>query len=423
MTKKDYLCVSFAIPYRYYHLQDTMFPQYYISIALFLKNIGISEDYLALTVTVTLWLATFACAGLAYWLITRPIGYVLKRWADRTPTKWDDYLLTDEVFRAIGVYVFLIILYNWLPDFFLYYRKNLPTLIKLLRIMMTIGTVYLVCVAANVTYDACERQKLDRHGMLVLRNLVRTIAVTVGVLVAMSIILNRNVTYILSGLGAMAAVLTLVFKDTILGLVAGIKLSANKSLKKGDWIQVPSFGANGEVIDVSLTAVKVLNWDNSVVSVPPYALISGGFQNQQEMKRSGGRRIMRSLLIDLSSVRYLPVEDLSRFKGEEWVKDFDLSVPQVNLTLFRAFLEHHILSARGFRDDMLNMVRELEPTPQGIPVEIYLFTSAVNWKEFEKVQADLMDSILAAVSLFGLRLFQSPSGADFRTYANNTLQE
>ncbi len=390
-----------------------MFPNHYISLALFLKNLGISEQYLALMVTVTFWLATFAAAGLAYWIITRPIGYLLKRWADRTPTKWDDYLLTDEVFRAVGIYVFLLILYNWLPDFFLYYRDKLPTLTKLLRLMMTAGTVYLVCVAANVTYDACERQKIDRHGMLVLRNLVRTIAITIGVLVGMSIILNRNVTYILSGLGAMAAVLTLVFKDTILGLVAGIKLSANKSLKKGDWIQVPSFGANGEVIDVSLTAVKVLNWDNSVVSVPPYALISGGFQNQQEMKRSGGRRIMRSILIDVNSVRYLSPDEMKEFRDETWTEGLDLSQPQVNLTLFRAFLEHHILSARGFRDDMLNMVRELEPTVHGIPVEIYLFTSAVDWKAFEKVQADLMDSLLAAVTLFSLRLFQSPSGADF----------
>ena len=239
-------------------------------------------------------------------------------------------------------------------------------------------------------------------------------ASVIAVIVILSIVLNRNVAYILSGLGAMAAILSLVFKDTILDLVAGVKLSIDKSLVKGDWVEVPKLGVSGTVIDVAISAVKVQGWDNAVTSVPPYALFSGGFHNYEYMKRSGGRRIKRSLNIDVNSVRYLTVEEQTRFAGQEWVKGVDLNKEQVNLSLFRRYLERKLIESSGFRDDMINMVRELQPGSDGIPVEIYLFTSNTDWKDYEHTQADILDEIIASVHLFSLRLYQRPSGTDLR---------
>lgn len=389
-----------------------MYPQYYIDLALFFQGLGVPESWLALTVTVTMWAIVTIGAGILYWLLTRPVFFLLEKWACRTPTKWDDYIIVPRFGKAVGGIVFAYALLRLLPAATLYYPGSVVFVTKVLKLTLVVAATRGVIVGAGVVYDACERQKIERHGLLVVRNILQTIAVAVAALVMLSIILNQEMAYILTSLGAMAAVLTLVFKDSILGLVAGVKLSINKSLKKGDWIQVPPFGANGEVEDVTLTAIKVRNWDNSIVTVPPYALISGGFQNQQEMKRSGGRRIMRSVLIDLTTVRFLSPEELAAFRAEVWARSVDFSRPVVNLTLFRLFLEEHIKETVGFRADMLNMVRELQPTSEGIPIEIYLFTDNVDWRMFELAQAQLLDFILASVSRFGLRVFQKPSGAD-----------
>lgn len=392
-----------------------MFPKYYLAIASFFQQYGMPDSMIGISTTVTLWLAVVLIAAAAYWIFTRPVTWLIQKAADKTPTKWDDYVLTDPMMRSVGLMIVAFMLVKMIPGASLYMSvSSAATVIKILKILSVGSILWFVICCVNVLYNACEKQNIEAHGLLVLRNFIKAAAAAVAVIVMLSILLDRNIAYIISGLGAMAAILTLIFRDTILGLVAGVKLTLNKSLKKGDWISVPAFGANGEVIDVGISVVKVRNWDNSVSSVPPYALISGGFQNFQEMKRSGGRRIQRSVNIDVNSVRFLSPEELSPFKGEKWTEGIDLDRRQVNLSLFRRYLERKILAADGFRNDMLNMVRELQPGPEGIPVEIYLFTSNVDWRDYELSQADLMDTILASVDLFGLRLFQHPSGIDLR---------
>lgn len=392
-----------------------MYPTYYLNIGFFLRDIGIPESAVAVCTSITLWLIAVAVAVAVYFIITWPVRLIVQKIASKTKTAWDNYLLTDGVFRALALTILCWLLFKASPLCMIGMSPGLAVgLAKTLHSLAIAMVAWLLYVLTNTVYVATERQNVDLHGLIVLRNIVSIVAWAIAVLLIISVWTNRNVTYVISGLGAMAAVLTLVFRDTILGVAAGIKLSINKSLRKGDWIKVPKYNVDGEVTDVTITAIKVRNWDNSIASVPPYVLVEEGFQNYQEMKRQGGRRIKRSLNIDVNSVRYLEPAELERFAGEEWADEVKLDRPQVNITLFRRYLERKILDASGFRDDMLNMVRELQPGAEGIPVEIYLFTSNTAWKDYEQTQSDIFDEILASVHLFSLRLFQRPSGSDLR---------
>lgn len=242
----------------------------------------------------------------------------------------------------------------------------------------------------------------------------RLIVVGVGVIITAAILFNRSPVAILTAFGASAAVLMLVFRDTILGLVAGVQLTANRMLHKGDWIICEKAGANGEVVDISLTTVKVRNWDNSIVTIPPYNLISDSFQNYQPMRRSGGRRVSRSIYIDVNSVRFLSEDELAALKADGLVES--TADRSVNLGLLRRHLQHWLSEQPvvvGKRTrTMFVMVRQLQSTPQGIPLELYFFTSVTDWASYEAVQSDIFDYVYAVVPRFGLRIFQAPSGLD-----------
>ena len=209
----------------------------------------------------------------------------------------------------------------------------------------------------------------------------------------------------------------LVFKDTILGLVAGVQLTANKMLQKGDWIICQKAGANGEVIDISLTTVKVRNWDNSVITIPPYNLISDSFQNYQPMRASGGRRVSRYVYIDVNSVRFLNETELAALREENLINEEIAEGEKiVNLGLFRRHMENwlrnrkDIVLKRG--RTMFVMVRQLQSTPQGIPLELYFFTNKTDWAQYEEIQSDIFDYVYAVIGKFGLCIYQAPSGLD-----------
>ena len=196
--------------------------------------------------------------------------------------------------------------------------------------------------------------------------------------------------------------------------MAGVQLTVNDMLHPGDWITAPRYGVNGVVQEVTLTTVKVQNFDMTIVTIPPYSLVSDAFQNWRGMQSSGGRRIMRSINIDANSVTFMTPGQLSRFSGQPWASRLDLSVRQVNLTVFRHYLEHYISTLASCVSTMTAMVRELQPTSEGIPVEIYFFTSLQEWVSYEHTQADVLDHVIAMVPGFGLRIYQSPSGLDLR---------
>ncbi|HEJ7918418.1 mechanosensitive ion channel family protein [Serratia marcescens] len=260
-------------------------------------------------------------------------------------------------------------------------------------------------------------------------------AILIGIMIV-SLLMGKSPLLLLSGLGAMTAVLMLVFKDPILGLVAGIQLSANDMLKIGDWLEMPKYGADGAVTDIGLTTVKVRNWDNTVTTIPTYALISDSFKNWRSMSESGGRRIKRSLNIDTGSVHFLSEEELRRLQRNPLLHSYlndktqelsrhnqeiaiDLASPLngrrlTNLGTLRAYLEAYLRAHPRIHQNMTLMVRQLAPTPEGLPLEIYAFTNTTVWAEYESIQADIFDHILAVIDEFGLRVHQTPTGNDLR---------
>ncbi|MBL5819732.1 mechanosensitive ion channel [Serratia marcescens] len=260
-------------------------------------------------------------------------------------------------------------------------------------------------------------------------------AILIGIMIV-SLLMGKSPLLLLSGLGAMTAVLMLVFKDPILGLVAGIQLSANDMLKIGDWLEMPKYGADGAVTDIGLTTVKVRNWDNTVTTIPTYALISDSFKNWRSMSESGGRRIKRSLNIDTGSVHFLSEEEQCSLQRNPLLHSYlnvktqelsqhnqeiavDLASPLngrrlTNLGTLRAYLEAYLRAHPRIHQNMTLMVRQLAPTPEGLPLEIYAFTNTTVWAEYESIQADIFDHILAVIDEFGLRVHQTPTGNDLR---------
>lgn len=264
-------------------------------------------------------------------------------------------------------------------------------------------------------------------------------SILVGILM-IALLLGKSPLFLFSGLGAMTAVLMLVFKDPILGLVAGIQLSANRMLSVGDWLQMDKYGADGEVTDIGLTTVKVSNWDKTITTIPTYALISDSFKNWQGMTESGGRRIKRSVNIDMTSVRFLTSQEQLQLKQarllapylsrkEQELSSYNqqlsdaISCPingrhLTNLGTLRAYLDVYLRAHSGIRKDMTLMVRQLAPTTDGLPLEIYCFTATTAWAEYEGIQADIFDHIFAIIEQFHLRLHQSPTGYDMHSWKN-----
>jgi len=293
-------------------------------------------------------------------------------------------------------------------------------------------------------------KKRGNHMRFPFRGLIQTIklvACLLAGLLAISILLGKSPLLLLSGLGALSAILLLVFKDPILGFVAGIQLSANEMLAVGDWLEMPKYDADGDVIDIALTTVKVRNWDKTITTIPTYALISDSFKNWRGMTDAGGRRIKRSVLIDTSTVKFLDQALLNHLKKAELLdqylnerlqiieranekrqinnKNLDMSVRingrrLTNLGTFRAYLLSYLQDHPGIHQGMTLMIRQLDPSENGLPIEIYAFTNTTSWYQYEDIQADIFDHIYATLSEFGLRAHESPTGYDMRALSQQS---
>lgn len=363
-------------------------------------------------------LGIIALVAVVSYFISRSLLHLLDKLVARTSTKIDDILLDNRMLSGIAQLA-PALLVNWmLPNFF-----NDATALHHWTILLTSfyilwAVIHIICVGLSNTYQALSfTPKLRAYAVKGVFQMLKLIAIMVGVIIGVSMLFGTTPKAIFTAIGASAAVLMLVFRDTILGLVASVQLTANNMLHKGDWIVAPKCDANGEVIDVSLTTVKVRNWDNSVSTIPPYSLISDSFRNYEAMRLSGGRRIDRSVLIDFGSVRFLSAEELEKLSADGFLDglDIDGSEPIINLGLLRRYLESYIARAPFTVKDMLYMVRQLEPTSAGLPLQIYLFTSVTEWKSFERVVSELMDHVYAIISQFHLSIYQAPSGSDIRT--------
>lgn len=358
-------------------------------------------------------------AAVVYLICRRLISPVIHKIVTTTKIEWDDVLLNDSILRAASLLAFAIALHNLLPEACFLYPWLVTLLSKICEIFVVITVVRLLNRGLTAGYELMALDKRVRMQPLKgLVQMLKLIVIIIGVIIAISVLINRNPTVILTSLGASAAVLMLVFKDSILGVVAGVQLSANDMLRKDDWIAVPGTPVNGVVQDVSLTTVKVRNFDNTILTVPPYDLVSKPFQNWRGMQDSGGRRVMRSVIVDFSSVRFCTADEVARWEKEPWyqqVKNDSIDTTPVNLTVFRCYMNAFVEGYSHTDKQYLFMVRQLQPTGEGVPMEVYCFVDTTNWKMYEQMQADIFDHIYAVLPQFGLKLYQSPAATDIRS--------
>ena len=413
-----------------------------LSLRDWLETLGLNESgantfsviIIVLSIIIISWLSDFITKQI---LLT-----VLRRIIRRTKTAWDDALLEQRVFHKIAHIVPAIVVYSTIEYAF-------PNSIVLVNIITKLASIYIVFVivqsinallnGVNLIYSRTTGEKKGTS----IKSYIQVLKIAfyvIAAIIALSLLLNKNVGYFLTGMGAMAAVLLLIFQDTILGLVAGVQISGNDMLRIGDWISMPARNADGVVTDISLHTVKVQNWDKTIATIPTYALVKESYNNWRGMEESGVRRICRSLHLDMNSVHFCTSEELKKFSKIHRIKDYiankeqelkefneknniDGSVVvngrrQTNLGVFRKYLEFYLRNNPNISEDMTLMVRQLEPTETGIPMQIYVFSKVQAWVDYEGIQSDIFDHILSVVPEFNLRVFQNPTGADFSKLNN-----
>ncbi len=374
---------------------------------------------------------------LIHWLFHKVMVKVVDKMTRRSRHLWRAILFEKKLFSRLALTVQGIIIYIqinlWLnPETALFnWLQTLTLLWITLFLLLTIFS--LVDGLGYIAREHKRTRNLPIQGFLQAIKLVFTV---VAIIFMIAVVVNKSPTLIISGLGAMAAVLMLVFKDPLLGFVAGIQLSVNDMLRIGDWLEMPSYGADGDVIEIGLTTVKVQNWDKTITTIPTYALISDSFKNWQGMTQSGGRRIMRNIYIDVTSVKFMDDDLMERLsqasllapyleeknkeiKAYNSEHDFNMDVKingrrLTNLGTLRAYLVNMLKNHPGIHQDMTLMVRQQAADNQGIPLQIYAFTNTTVWAEYEAIQSDIFDHIYAVMDAFDLRIHQSPGSADVR---------
>ena len=365
------------------------------------------------------WLIAAASIALVAYvadvIFRRGIIPVVKKVIASTKASWDDVLFNSTLLTDLSRLVTPILIAALMPLFF---SKNNITLEFLLKV----NTIYLIvliakslCTFLSALYDLSNQQdNLKNQPIKGVYQMLKIVVICIALIIIVSILIDKNPSYILTALGASAAVLMLVFKDTILGLVAGVQLSANDMLRPGDWITMSKYGADGDVIEVTLTTVKVQNWDKTITTIPPYALVSDSFQNWRGMRESGGRRVKRSVYLDMRSITFCTEEQMAEFTSRGWLEGLNREDEfVVNLHVFRNYLEKFLRQHSCVNQNMMIMVRQLQPTAQGLPLELYFFSDGTDWVPYEHLQSEIFEHVFAVLPTFGLRVFQSPMGIDF----------
>jgi miniconductance mechanosensitive channel len=407
-----------------------------------LLRVSKTEEIAQMVSTTTVGLIIFIVAFIALLLVKRILVNIAHKFAHKTKTEWDDILLKNKFFLWIA---------HFMPASIIYFSSGFaePFYPGVVSMAAKIGEVYYMVAivftlnaflsSINEIYNKSFKFANERPiaGFI---QLLKIFIYFIAFLTFISIVFDRDLMKLLTGLGAMAAVLMLIFKDSILGFVAGVQISMNNMVKIGDWIEMPTRGADGSVIELSLVTVKVENWDRTISHIPTYALISESFINWKGMEQSGGRRIKRSINIDMNSVKFCNREMLEKFEKFRLIQDYvikkqeeidafneKLQVPpdqhfngrkQTNLGVFRKYLEEYLHKHPMVNNDMTFLIRHLQPSDKGIPVEVYVFCKDKRWPVYESIQADIFDHIIAILPEFELKIFQTPSGTDLTSLAS-----
>ncbi|MDP6624960.1 MAG: mechanosensitive ion channel family protein [Nitrospinota bacterium] len=351
----------------------------------------------------------------------------------KSKNKWDDTLSKHKAFDHLSHFFPALVVYLLAPAFSggedWVQRISLTCMIAIG--FFAFNSFLNAVVDIYYTYDISREKPIKGYVQVV--KIVLSFLVGIFILATM---MDRSPWGLLSGLGAMTAILMFVFKDTLLGFTASLQLSFNDMVRVGDWIEMPKYGADGDIIDVSLHTVKVRNWDKTITTIPTHALVSDSFKNWRGMEISGGRRIKRAIYIDINSIKFCSSEMLDRFEKMQLLKEYirtkkkeigdfnrDLKIDPsdiissrnlTNIGTFRSYIRAYLQNHPEIRKDMTFLIRQLQPTQNGLPMEIYVFSSVQDWIKYEGIQSDIMDHLFAALPEFGLRAFQLPSGSDFQ---------
>jgi len=385
-------------------------------------------------------IVVLATAYAAHFIARRLMVRDLRKLAKHTSTKWDDMLIEHRAFSRMAGFAPAIVFYAWAGLLF----PGMGEEGSLQWWTQKVALAYMIIVAGRVV-DALldtllavleSNENTDTTGMRSYFQLGKILLWLVVAILLIARLLDKDPTSLLTGLGALMTVLLLVFKDSILGFVAAIQLTRDDLIRKGDWIEVPSYGADGDVMELTLHAVKVRNWDKTISTVPTPALITGGFKNWRGMSLSNHRRIKRALAVDMNTVRFLDKDDLQRLRDVQYIQDYlDRKVAELqswnterkvneaslvngrrltNLGTFRAYVEAYLRNHPQISQSMTFLVRQLPSGPEGVPIEIYVFSKEQRWVQYEGIMGDIFDHLLAVLPEFGLRAYQAPAGIDWR---------
>lgn len=373
------------------------------------------------------------------WFVTKEaMVKIVKKITEKTPNRFDDALLRNNFFSSIA-YLITVVLFESVIHLIL---TDFPDLLSLVIKLFDLLVVIIIMVASNRALSAVldvlsTNDKLKDKPMRSYIQLAKILVNGVFVIILLSILTNKNPIYFFSGLGAVSAILILIFKDTILGFIGSIQLAVNDMVRIGDWITMEKFGADGFVIEINLATVKVQNWDKTITTIPTYSFVADSFKNWRGMFESGGRRIKRSIYVKIDSIKFCTDEMLARFKEYDLIDEYLVKTEekiraynskkqinsdviingkrQTNIGLFRNYALNYLNYLPEINKNMTIMVRQLQPTEKGLPIEIYCFTSDTQWAVYENIQADIFDHLLAAIGHFDLEVFENPSGKDLKS--------
>ncbi len=409
-----------------------------------LTGLGVTEDLANWAARAILALGIVLLSYLANAITKRVLLRVVTSAIRKTGTKWDDQLLEKRLFNRAAHLAPAVVISLMAEIPFEGWDSAVHAVHSAANIYMLIVAALVIDSLINAVHGIYRSFEISQR--IPMRGVAQVVKILtyfiVGIFV-LSILMGESPKFFLGGLGALTAVLMLIFKDPILGLVGGLQLTFNDMVRIGDWVALPKFGADGNVTEITLTTVKVQNWDKTITTVPTYSLISDSFKNWRGMSESGGRRICRSLNIDVNTIRFCTPEMLERFRKIEYIREYLEAMEKdvaeynaehgvdeslkvngrrlTNVGTFRAYvaayLHHH---EDIYQEGMTFLIRQLAPTEHGLPIQVYVFTRTTAWVEYEGIQSDIFDHLLAAVPEFDLRVFQSPSGSDFQRLAGAT---
>lgn len=393
--------------------------QYIDKLMEMMLQAGMSESLSLLLLRIGVILSMLILAFVIDRICRKAVVPTIRKVTSKTEFMWDDYLLNDNVLNDFCMLIAPVVVY-FLITLALPADLVLDFLLKFCRIYIIVVFMKLLCSIITAMYTlSSEHDKMKNHSMKGFYQMLKLVVICIGTIVIISNLVGKNPGVILTGLGAGTAILMLVFQDTIKGFVAGIQLIANDMLRPGDWICAPKYGADGDVLEVTLTTVKVQNWDKTIVTVPPYALVNDSFQNWRGMFDHGGRRVKRSINIDMNTVRFCTKEEMEAYRKQPWMEGFEeTGNEEVNLYIFRHYVDHYLRHHPKVNPEMTLLVRQLQPSAQGLPVELYFFSADTGWINYENIQAEVFEHVLAVLHTFGLKVFQAPAGTDL--YRINT---